>query len=113
MHESTRLCERPEYRDAFEHVITLWEELEKKGLFAPVRVQRMTVLLNRQMPISALVVLLAFQDCNDLLPDCLRNKVTRYLDFRDCVTYADLATFLDGVCDFLKAQDSPAKEKLN
>jgi hypothetical protein len=113
LHRVWRLCERPEYRDAFEHVVTLWEELEKNGLLATVRMERMMVLHDRQVPISALAVLLAFQDCNEPLPDRLRNKVTRYLDFRDCVTYADMANFLNGVCDPPRAQDRPARAKLN
>ena len=61
----------------------------------------------------ALAVLMAFQDCHELLPDRLHNKVTRYLDFRDCITYADLAKFLAAVGELLAAQGPPTGAKLN
>ena len=80
-------------------MIALWEELEKSGLIAAVRLEEMTVLYDRQAPVPGLAVLLAFIDCDEPLPDRLCNKVTRYLDFRDCVTYAGLANLLIAVGD--------------
>ncbi len=108
-----RLYERPEYRDAFEQVVALWEELERNGLLATLRLEKIRVLPDGEEPIPAIAVLLAFQDCHEPLPDRLRNKVTRYLDFHDCITYADLAKFLAAVGDFLKAQEPPTGAKLN
>lgn len=104
--------EKAEYYEAFERVITLWEELEKKGLFATARLEHMIIVFGCGKRVSALAVLIAFQDCPKPLPDRLR-KITRYLDFRDCVTYADLAKFLAAVNDLLGTSEPSAGAKLH
>jgi hypothetical protein len=108
-----RLWERPEYRNAFEQVIALWEELEKDGPLATLRLEKMRVLPEGEEPIPVIAVLTAFQDYHEPLPDRLRNKVTRYLDFHDCITYSDLVKFLAAVGDFLEAQEPSPGAKLN